>query len=79
MATAMERITTQQAYHPMRSEASAILVYAYDSKEQYQKNHLESAIDLEQFSSQADTIPKDQEVIFYCFTNTKALAGGAAT
>jgi hypothetical protein len=43
-----------------------MLVCAYDSEEQFQQNHLEGAIDLERFESQADAIPADQEIIFYC-------------
>ena len=64
MATTVERITPQQAHDHMR--ADAMLVCAYDSEEKFQQNHLEGAIELEHFASQADAIPKDQEIIFYC-------------
>jgi hypothetical protein len=66
MAATAERITPQQAHDHMASEASAMLVCAYDSDEQFRQNHLEGAIDLEHFASQADALPKDQEIIFYC-------------
>lgn len=66
MATTVERITPQPAQEHMRADTPAMLVCAYDSEEKFQQNHLEGAMELEHFASQADTIPKDQEIIFYC-------------
>ena len=66
MATPVERITPQQAHDHMRAAPPALLVCAYDSEEKFQQNHLEGAIELDHLASQADAIPKDQEIIFYC-------------
>jgi rhodanese-related sulfurtransferase len=66
MSATITRITPQQAHAHMRSDASAMLVCAYDSEEEFHQNHLEGAIDLEHFASQADAIAKDREIIFYC-------------
>jgi rhodanese-related sulfurtransferase len=66
MATRVERIDPQQAYAHLESDADTLLVCAYDSEEKFQQNHLDGAMSLEEFLSQADAIPKDREIIFYC-------------
>jgi hypothetical protein len=43
----------------------AILVCAYDDEEKFRKAHLEGAISLQEFRARAETLPKEQEVIFY--------------
>jgi hypothetical protein len=66
MVTAIERISPQQAYAHLESDADTLLVCAYDSAEKFQQNHLEGAMSLHEFLSQVDTILKDREIIFYC-------------
>lgn len=66
MASTIDRITPQQAYNHMHSKDNAMLVCAYESEEEFRQNHLEGATPLKHFASQADDIPKDQEIIFYC-------------
>jgi hypothetical protein len=66
MASTIERIDPQQAYDHMHADANALLVCAYDSEDKFQQNRLEGAIALEDFRSQADAIPQDEEIIFYC-------------
>lgn len=66
MAAAMaERISAPEARRHVES-GEALLVCAYDSNEKFQQNKLEGAISLDEFRSRADSIPKHQEIIFYC-------------
>jgi rhodanese-related sulfurtransferase len=60
-----ERIDPQQAHHDMQAN-HALLVCAYESQEKFENNHLEDALSLDEFNAQADSIPKDRELIFYC-------------
>ncbi|MBW3596708.1 MAG: rhodanese-like domain-containing protein [Planctomycetes bacterium] len=62
---AAQRIGPQEAKQHVES-GDALLVCAYDSDEKFQKNRLEGAISLDDFRSQADSVPKDREIIFYC-------------
>lgn len=66
MTTTAKRINPQEAYEHMRADSNALLVCAYDSEEKFQQNHLGGAISLDEFISQADTLSKDREIIFYC-------------
>jgi len=65
MAGLVERISPQKA-RPRVASGDALLVCGYDDDEKFQQNHLEGAISLAEFESQADTLPKDREIIFYC-------------
>ena len=47
-------------------DGSALLVCGYDDPEKCKQNHLESAMDYGDFTTQLSTISKDQEIIFYC-------------
>lgn len=52
-----------------RSKATAgtvLLVCAYDDDEKFRKNHLEGALSFEQFLIKKETLPKNQDIIFYC-------------
>ena len=66
MAATIERIDPQQPYDHMHADTNALLVCTYDSEEKFQQNRIEGAIALDDFASQADAIPQDQEIIFYC-------------
>jgi rhodanese-related sulfurtransferase len=61
---AAKRIDPRQAHHDLAS--GALLVCAYDDEEKFQQNRLEGAVSLAEFQAQEDTVPKDQEIIFYC-------------
>jgi len=65
MAGLVKRISPQQARQHVES-GDALLVCGYDSDEKFQQYHLERAISFDEFESQADAIPKDREIIFYC-------------
>lgn len=54
--TARERITSGQA----------LLVCAYDNEKKFNANQLEGAISFADFMTRLSTLPKDQNVIFYC-------------
>ncbi len=45
---------------------SALLVCAYDDDEKFKRNQLEGAISLDEFKSKLSSLPRDQEIIFYC-------------
>lgn len=45
---------------------SALLVCAYDSDDKFAKVHLDGAISLSEFKQRSGSVPKDQEIIFYC-------------
>jgi hypothetical protein len=66
MTAIAKRINPQEAYEHMQADSNTLLVCAYDSEEKFQQNHLEGAISLDEFISQADTLSKEQEIIFYC-------------
>jgi rhodanese-related sulfurtransferase len=59
-----KRIDPQEARK--RMQQGAMLVCAYDDDAKFDQNHLEGAVPLSQFKAQADRIPKDREIIFYC-------------
>ncbi len=61
----IERISVQEARTKVLSKA-ALLVCAYDDEEKYKKMKLEGAISLKDLESRAATLPKSQELIFYC-------------
>jgi len=45
---------------------STLLVCAYDDEEKFKRLQLENAISLGDFSSKVTSLPKEQEIIFYC-------------
>jgi hypothetical protein len=45
---------------------SALLVCAYEDDEKCKRVNLEGAIFLTEFRSRLPSLPKDQELIFYC-------------
>lgn len=66
MAAQAERINPTTANQHMESSPGAMLVCAYENEEKFQNNRLEGAISLNEFRSREDSVPKDQEIIFYC-------------
>ena len=60
-----ERISVQEAREKVQSNA-ALLVCAYDDEQKFSKMKLEGAISLASLESRMSTLPKEQELIFYC-------------
>jgi hypothetical protein len=48
------------------TSGSALLVCAYEDDEKCKRLHLEGAIWLTEFKSKLRSMPRDQEIIFYC-------------
>jgi len=44
----------------------ALLVCAYDDEQKCSKINLQGSINMAQLASRVATLPKDQEIIFYC-------------
>ena len=59
------RITPQQA-HTRVSAGQALLVCAYEDPARFAKLRLEGAISIQEFRARRSTLPRDQEIIFYC-------------
>jgi len=59
------RITPQEA-HSRVSAGRALLVCAYENPARFAENRLEGAISIHEFRARRDTLPRDQEIIFYC-------------
>jgi hypothetical protein len=59
------RISAEEVYTKLKS-SGAIFVCAYDSDEKYERVRIEKSIPFSQFRSILPTIPKTQEIIFYC-------------
>jgi uncharacterized protein (TIGR02284 family) len=66
MAGLVERISPEVARQHLEFNESAILVCAYDDEDKFRENHLEGAFSLDAFKVEAESIPKDSEIIFYC-------------
>ena len=63
--TAAIRISPNETREKVTS-GRALLVCAYDDERKFKANHLEGAISLSDFKSRLASLPKDQEIIFYC-------------
>ncbi len=59
------RITPEETFQKLR-EGKALLVCAYESEEQFRSLQLEGAISLSEFRAKLSSLPRDQEIIFYC-------------
>jgi hypothetical protein len=59
------RINAEEVYRKLKS-SDAIFVCAYDSDEKYQIFRIEDSIPFSQFKTMLPSIPKTQEIIFYC-------------
>jgi rhodanese-related sulfurtransferase len=60
-----KRISVGEARQKVES-GSALLVCAYDNDEKFHSMHLQGAISLDELRSRQESLPKDQEIIFYC-------------
>jgi hypothetical protein len=61
----IERISVAQAHRDVNA-GEALLVCAYDDEAKCQKVNLEGSISLTSFQSRIGSVPKTQEIIFYC-------------
>jgi hypothetical protein len=59
------RISVQDARRDIAS-GHALLVCAYEQEEKCQQVALEGSLSLTQFQQRAPSLPKEQEVIFFC-------------
>jgi rhodanese-related sulfurtransferase len=59
------RIGVNDAYRRV-SAGQALLVCAYEDEAKCRQMQLPGSIPLTQFGSRAASLPKDQEIIFYC-------------
>lgn len=59
------RIGPEDTYRKVKS-GGAILVCGYDDEMTFQKMHLDMAMSFDEFRTRLPTLPKDQEIIFYC-------------
>ncbi|MCU1385341.1 MAG: hypothetical protein JWL71_4038 [Acidobacteria bacterium] len=61
----IERISVDEA-HRKAADRQALLVCAYDDEAKCRMVNLDGSISLHEFQSRAASLPKTQEVIFYC-------------
>ncbi len=59
------RVSPDEAHQRVRA-GKALLVCAYESEETCKSIHLAESIFLGEFKSRLVSMPKDQEIIFYC-------------
>jgi rhodanese-related sulfurtransferase len=59
------RITPEETFQKLRA-GKALLVCAYDSDERFRNTHLDGAISLAEFKEKLPSLPKNQEIVFYC-------------
>jgi len=59
------RITPEETFQKLRA-GKTLLVCAYDSDEQFKNLHLDGAISLAEFQEKLPSLPKNQEIVFYC-------------
>ncbi|MCA1584338.1 MAG: ArsR family transcriptional regulator [Acidobacteria bacterium] len=59
------RISVQDAQRHVR-ESDALLVCAYEDENKCRRIMLDGALSLAQFQDRLPSLPKDQEIIFYC-------------
>jgi rhodanese-related sulfurtransferase len=65
MAEKVKRIEAKEAHERLQTRG-ALLVCAYDDEKKSEKYHVPGAIHMKDFRAQADSLPKDRELIFYC-------------
>ncbi len=59
-------IAAQQAHDMLAKDPSVVLVCAYEKEEEFRQFDLPGAISLNEFRKRAISLPKDENVIFYC-------------
>jgi hypothetical protein len=61
----VERISPEEVYSKVKA-GTALLVCGYEDDESFRKFHLEGAISFSDYTSRLPSLPKEQEVVFYC-------------
>jgi hypothetical protein len=61
----IERIGVEEAHQKVDAN-QALLVCAYDDEAKCRRVNLEGSISLTSFQSRVGSVPKTQEIIFYC-------------
>ena len=61
----VERISPQEA-HARVVAGQTLLVCAYDDPARFAEIRLEGAISIQEFRARRASLPRDQEIIFYC-------------
>ena len=59
------RILPAEVREKLKS-GQVLLVCAYPDEEKFKNLHLEGAISFREFESRLLSLPKDQEIVFYC-------------
>ena len=72
-----KRIHADEAKKKVRA-SEALLVCAYEEDEQFKKMQLEGATSYKEFKKKVASLPKDQEIIFYCSSAQEADAAERA-
>ena len=62
----VERISVNDARRKTKSDGGALLVCAYDDEEKCNRMKLDGSISLANLRTRLASVPKDQEIIFYC-------------
>ena len=60
-----ERLGARETFEKVKS-GKVLLVCAYEDEEKFKALRLEGAISFQDFRSRLDSMPKEQEIIFYC-------------
>jgi rhodanese-related sulfurtransferase len=60
-----QRISAQEVRRKQSSNG-LLLVCGYDSEDKFQQNHLDGAISLNILRAREKSIPKNEEIVFYC-------------
>jgi hypothetical protein len=63
--TDIPRIPVKEARERVRA-GKALLVCAYEDPATFETMRLEDAISIQEFRTRRASLPKDQEIIFYC-------------
>jgi len=63
--TEVTRIDVQETKEKLAT-GQALLVCAYDNDDKFAKFHLDGAISLAALLKKSESLPIDQEIIFYC-------------
>ncbi len=63
--TDVPRIDVREAKGKVEA-GQALLVCAYDNNDKFARNHLDGAISFAELLKKSESLPMDQEIIFYC-------------
>ena len=63
--TEPKRVRPEEVYQKLKS-GTVIFVCAYEDDAKFKKLQLQGAISFNEFKSKLPSLPKDQEIVFYC-------------